>query len=85
MRADGHTALFGPIQGTADERADAETGNPGGMARLHFPRGGKHTKDATADAPTGERSGEDYGPDAATERAAPDSPTELPGLSLIHI
>ncbi|MYS72069.1 ribonuclease BN, partial [Streptomyces sp. SID5926] len=58
------------------------------MARLHFPRSGKHTKDATADVPTGEttggtgeRIGEDYGPDAATEHAAPDSPAELPGRS----
>ncbi|MFF4470048.1 YihY/virulence factor BrkB family protein [Streptomyces sp. NPDC001599] len=55
------------------------------MARLHFPRSGKHPKDATADVPTGESTGEttgeDYGPDAATEHAAPDSPAELPGRS----
>ncbi|CAM5581483.1 YihY/virulence factor BrkB family protein OS=Streptomyces tendae OX=1932 GN=GUR47_05010 PE=4 SV=1 [Streptomyces tendae] len=51
------------------------------MARLHLPRSGKHTKDTPADAPGGERTDQDYGPDAATEDAAPDSPTELPGRS----
>jgi membrane protein len=55
------------------------------MARLHLPRGGKHPKDAPAhqpgDGPDDEKTAEDYGPDAATEDAAPDSPTELPGRS----
>ncbi|MFE5599155.1 YihY/virulence factor BrkB family protein [Streptomyces coelicoflavus] len=55
------------------------------MARLHLPRHGKHTKDAPADEAAGEpaeeRADEDYGPDAATENAAPDSPTELPKRS----
>jgi membrane protein len=68
-----------------DARAHAETGNPAGMARLHLPRRGKHTKDAPADEPThspaSKAPDDDYGPDAATEDAAPDSPTELPKRS----
>ncbi len=71
MRALGHTAEF----------AIAERGNPGCMARLHLPRGGKHPKDTPADEPAEEKTAEDYGPGAATEDAAPDSPTELPGRS----
>lgn len=51
------------------------------MARLHLPRRGKHTKDAPAEQPADARADEDYGPDAATENAAPDSPTELPRRS----
>lgn len=76
MRALGHTAVFGPLR-AGEVRALAETGNPQGMARLHLPHSGKHAKDAPAD----ERADADYGPDAATEDAAPDSPTELPGRS----
>ncbi len=68
-----------------DARVPAETGNPGGMARPHLPRGGKHTKDTPADepasAPDSGRPDDDYGPDAAAEDAAPDSPTELPKRS----
>ncbi|PPS86231.1 hypothetical protein BZZ08_03462 [Streptomyces sp. MH60] len=86
MRALGHTAEFGPSRARpARERATAETGNPGGMARLHLPRGGKHPKDTPADEPADgpddEKTAEDYGPGAATEDAAPDSPTELPRRS----
>ncbi|CAM5547914.1 hypothetical protein STENM223S_10557 [Streptomyces tendae] len=56
------------------------------MPRLHLPFGGKHAKDVPADGSAGRRSQEDdgpedYGPDAATEDAAPDSPTELPKRS----
>ncbi|PZT71236.1 ribonuclease BN [Streptomyces sp. SW4] len=59
------------------------------MARLHLPRHDKHTTgrhDASAQAPPpgarpGGESPEEYGPDAAAERAAPDSPTDLPGRS----
>ncbi|MET7323765.1 YihY/virulence factor BrkB family protein [Streptomyces sp. NPDC005549] len=55
------------------------------MARLHLPRSGKHPKDTPADEPAdgpdGEKTAEDYGPGAATEDAAPDSPTELPRRS----
>ncbi|WP_164416461.1 YihY/virulence factor BrkB family protein [Streptomyces salinarius] len=55
------------------------------MARLHLPRRGKHTKDTPADdpanAPASKGPDDDYGPDAATEDAAPDSPTELPKRS----
>ncbi|MGZ3103041.1 YihY/virulence factor BrkB family protein [Streptomyces sp. H62] len=55
------------------------------MARLHLPHHGKHPKDdspdAAPDAAPDEKAPEDYGPDASTERAAPDSPTELPKRS----
>ena len=47
------------------------------MARLHLPHIRKHLKDDRAN----EAPPEDYGPDASTERAAPDSPAELPGRS----
>ncbi|MFB7656829.1 MULTISPECIES: YihY/virulence factor BrkB family protein [unclassified Streptomyces] len=51
------------------------------MARLHLPHSRKHPKDDRADETPDEAAPEDYGPDASTERAAPDSPTELPGRS----
>lgn len=64
----------------------AVAGNPGGMARLHLPHLGKHKDDtddtggSAARAPGSTESG-DYGPDPSAERAAPDSPTELPKRS----
>ncbi|WCN04731.1 YihY/virulence factor BrkB family protein [Streptomyces sp. M92] len=53
------------------------------MDRPHLPRRGAHANDGTADADRApDRTGSgDYGPDAATERAAPDSPTGLPKRS----
>ncbi|MBD0423312.1 YihY/virulence factor BrkB family protein [Streptomyces sp. TRM S81-3] len=48
------------------------------MARLHLPRLGKH---ATGDDHGEDPAPRDYGPDASTERAAPDSPTDLPRRS----
>ncbi|MGW8063752.1 YihY/virulence factor BrkB family protein [Streptomyces ziwulingensis] len=48
------------------------------MARLHLPHRGKHPKDDPADGTPDRRATEDYGPDASAERAAPDSPTDLP-------
>lgn len=51
------------------------------MARLHLPHRGKHPKDDSTDAAPDGTATEDYGPDASTERAAPDSPTELPKRS----
>ncbi|MFK0115453.1 YihY/virulence factor BrkB family protein [Streptomyces sp. NPDC090994] len=50
------------------------------MARLHMPHRGKHTSGQDG-APAARDAGEDFGPDTATERAAPDSPTELPKRS----
>ncbi len=56
------------------------------MARLHLPHLGKHKDDtddtggSAARAPGSTESG-DYGPDPSAERAAPDSPTELPKRS----
>lgn len=47
------------------------------MARLHLPHRGKHPKDDTTD----ETAPEDYGPGSSSERAAPDSPTDLPKRS----
>ncbi|MEV8127433.1 YihY/virulence factor BrkB family protein [Streptomyces sp. NPDC085944] len=55
------------------------------MALLHLSRRGKHTKDTSANAPACEGPDDDYGPDAATEEAAPDSPTELPKRSWIAL
>lgn len=68
-----------------DARGHTETGNPAGMALLHLSRRGKHTKDTSANAPACEGPDDDYGPDAATEEAAPDSPTELPKRSWIAL
>ncbi len=51
------------------------------MARLPLPHRGKHTNDDPAD----ETAPEDFGPDASTERAAPDSPTELPTHSWLAL
>ncbi|MFC9062434.1 YihY/virulence factor BrkB family protein [Streptomyces sp. NPDC057074] len=55
------------------------------MARLHLPHIRKHPEDDRADEipdeTPDEAAPEDYGPDASTERAAPDSPVELPGRS----
>ncbi|MFD4260171.1 YihY/virulence factor BrkB family protein [Streptomyces sp. NPDC058534] len=51
------------------------------MARLHLPHSRKHPQDDRADGTPDETAPEDYGPDAATERAAPGSPAELPGRS----
>ncbi|WP_320781877.1 YihY/virulence factor BrkB family protein [Streptomyces sp. CRN 30] len=53
------------------------------MARLHMPHRGSHRSgpDADTDADTYADTDKDFGPDAATERAAPDSPTELPKRS----
>ncbi|GAA3964867.1 YihY/virulence factor BrkB family protein [Streptomyces marokkonensis] len=59
------------------------------MARLHLPHRGKHTKDDTANDTANDTDGttpdrttpEDYGPGSSTERASPDSPTELPKRS----
>ncbi|MGW0812113.1 YihY/virulence factor BrkB family protein [Streptomyces viridiviolaceus] len=48
------------------------------MARLHLPHRGKHT---TGEDHAEEPASRDYGPDASTERAAPDSPTDLPKRS----
>ncbi|MEU1056603.1 YihY/virulence factor BrkB family protein [Streptomyces sp. NPDC005876] len=47
------------------------------MARLRFPHRDKH-ESGPDDHETPGATREDFGPDAATERAAPDSPTELP-------
>ncbi|CAM5347380.1 YihY/virulence factor BrkB family protein [Streptomyces fumanus] len=50
------------------------------MARLRIPHRDKHPSGRDGhEAPAATR--EDFGPDAATERAAPDSPTELPKRS----
>ncbi len=80
-----HTAWFGRGPARVAERARAGTGNPGGMARLHFSRHGKHPKhappDESAHPPVSGRPDGDFGPDAATEDAAPDSPAELPKRS----
>ncbi|MDP9685967.1 YihY/virulence factor BrkB family protein [Streptomyces griseoviridis] len=50
------------------------------MARLHMPHLGKHAS-GPQDPRAAHGADEDFGPDAATERAAPDSPTELPKRS----
>ncbi|MFI5855599.1 YihY/virulence factor BrkB family protein [Streptomyces parvulus] len=51
------------------------------MARLHLPHIRKRHQDDRADETPREAPPEDYGPDASTERAAPDSPAQLPGKS----
>lgn len=51
------------------------------MARLHLPHIRKRHQDDRADETPRETPPEDYGPDASTERAAPDSPAQLPGNS----
>ncbi|MFJ8544036.1 YihY/virulence factor BrkB family protein [Streptomyces sp. NPDC093586] len=50
------------------------------MAEQPPPHDGKHTPD-DRDRPADGKAPEDYGPGASTERAAPDSPTELPKRS----
>ncbi|GAA4789678.1 YihY/virulence factor BrkB family protein [Streptomyces ziwulingensis] len=54
------------------------------MARLHLPHRDKHP---SAPDDTGEprQADEEFGPDAATERAAPDSLTGLPGRSWLAL
>ncbi|MGW4954336.1 YihY/virulence factor BrkB family protein [Streptomyces parvulus] len=51
------------------------------MARLHLPHSRKRHQDDRADEKPDTTPPEDYGPDASTERAAPDSPVQLPGKS----
>ncbi|GAA1013508.1 YihY/virulence factor BrkB family protein [Streptomyces thermogriseus] len=72
-------------------RVHGERGHPDLMNRLHFP--GRRDHSAGKDTGTRDRAGgraqdpgpetgtEAAGPDAAVERRAPDSPTDLPGRS----
>lgn len=92
-----HSAVFGPGAERCGPgvRGCAETGNTGCMARLPLPHRGKHPTNHEppnhgpahdpAHDPAGATADDtapgNYGPGASTERAAPDSPAELPKRS----